>query len=120
MFDPNIQLDNIRGANNAFALVAIPHIGRLMRGVDEVMVWSDLLVIAQKPAVETASLIRSSGLPVIDLVSCAQLSYAAAAAATVSLSADRTLYGPAGEHSANYGCVIAESMLEGTDIPDAL
>jgi GDP-mannose 6-dehydrogenase len=69
IFDPNIQLENIRGANKAFALDAIPHIGRLMRGFDEVMAWSDLLVIAQKPAVETASLIRSSGLPVIDLVS---------------------------------------------------
>jgi GDP-mannose 6-dehydrogenase len=69
VFDPHIQLENIHGANRAFALQAIPHIGRLMRGFEEVMGWSELLVIAQKPSPEMAQRIHNSNLPVLDLVS---------------------------------------------------
>jgi GDP-mannose 6-dehydrogenase len=69
IYDPNIKLENIHGANRAFALQAIPHIGRSMRSLDEVIAWSDQLVIAQKPSPETALRIQASRLPVLDLVS---------------------------------------------------
>lgn len=69
VFDPHIRLDNLHGANRAFALQAIPHIGRLMRSFEEVLRWSDLLVIAQKPSPEVAERIEASDLPVLDLVS---------------------------------------------------
>jgi len=69
VFDPHIQLNQIHGANRAFALQTIPHIGRLMRGLDEVLNWADLLVITQKPNAATAERIQASNLPVLDLVS---------------------------------------------------
>lgn len=69
VFDPHIRLDDLHGANRAFVLQAIPHIGRLLTGVDEVLNWSDLLVVAQKPSPELAERIHASNLPVLDLVS---------------------------------------------------
>jgi len=68
VFDPHIRLDALHGANEAFALQAIPHIGRLMRDVEEVLSWADLLVIAQKPDPELAQRIQSANLPILNLV----------------------------------------------------
>jgi GDP-mannose 6-dehydrogenase len=69
VYDPHIQLENIHGANRAFALDAIPHIGRLMTNLFDLMNWSELLVIAQKPGAELMERIQASELPVLDLVS---------------------------------------------------
>ncbi len=69
VFDPHVELGNIHGANRAFALQTIPHIGRLMRSLDDLLTWSELLVIAQKPDGALLERIQSCRLPVVDLVS---------------------------------------------------
>jgi GDP-mannose 6-dehydrogenase len=69
VYDPHIRLDDLHGANRSFVLQAIPHIGRLMTGFDEVLGWSNLLVVAQKQSPEIARRIEESGIPVLDLVS---------------------------------------------------
>jgi len=46
----------------------LPHIGRLlMRSLDELILSSDTLVIAQKPSAEALGLLTASGLPILDL-----------------------------------------------------
>jgi GDP-mannose 6-dehydrogenase len=67
IFDPNVSLDSIYGTNRNFLLNAIPHIGRLLRPLEEVLSWSDQLVVTQKPAAATSRAIAASGLPVIDV-----------------------------------------------------
>ena len=69
VFDPHIRLDDLQGQNRAFVLQAIPHIRRLMTGLDELLIWSDVLVVAQKLAPETTQRIDASKIPVLDLVS---------------------------------------------------
>ena len=49
VYDRNVSLANLHGANRAFIDREIPHIGRLMReSMDEVLAHSDLLVIGNK------------------------------------------------------------------------
>jgi GDP-mannose 6-dehydrogenase len=69
VFDPHIQLDAIYGSNRNFLLEIIPHIGRLMdSSLDQLLGWSDHLVLAQKQTAPVMDKIQASGLPVLDLV----------------------------------------------------
>jgi GDP-mannose 6-dehydrogenase len=68
IFDPNVSLGNIYGANRDFLLNAIPHIGRLLEPSLEALTgWADLLVITQKPAPAMAEMIEESGLVLLDV-----------------------------------------------------
>ena len=69
VYDPQIRLDTIYGANRTFLLDSIPHIGRLLDNrLEETLGWAQYLVVAQKQSGEIAARIRASGLPVIDLM----------------------------------------------------
>ena len=69
VYDPQIRLDAIYGANRTFLLDSIPHIGRLLDNrLEETLGWAQYLVVAQKQSGEIAARIRASGLPVIDLM----------------------------------------------------
>jgi GDP-mannose 6-dehydrogenase len=69
VYDPHVRIEGIYGANRSYVMDSIPHIGRLMKpSLDEVLVWADLLVIAQKPSAEAKAKLQASGLPIIDLV----------------------------------------------------
>ena len=69
VFDPHIRMEEIYGSNRNFILNTIPHIGRLLEGsLDAILGWSDYVVIAQKQSQEAATKIKSSGLPILDLV----------------------------------------------------
>lgn len=68
VFDPHIRLDAIYGSNRNFILETIPHIGRLLAGLDQVLDWADHLVLAQRQDAETMERIRASGIPVVALV----------------------------------------------------
>jgi GDP-mannose 6-dehydrogenase len=68
VFDPHIQLDQIYGSNQQFVLGAIPHIGRLLSPLEDVLEWCDFVVIAQKPSQELLSRIATGGKPLLDLV----------------------------------------------------
>ncbi len=68
VFDPHIQLDEIYGANLQFILKAIPHIGRLLtRHFEEVLDWTDHLIVAQRPGAAVARQIAERGIPVLDV-----------------------------------------------------
>jgi GDP-mannose 6-dehydrogenase len=68
VFDPHIRLEEIYGSNQRFVLSAIPHIGRLLDpSLDEVLKWSECLVVMQKPGAEAWAKIRAAGIPVYDL-----------------------------------------------------
>lgn len=82
IYDPHIRLDAIYGTNRNFLLNAIPHIGRLMlSSLDDLLGWSDCLVIAQKPSLELANALWAAGAPVLDLAGTRQFDSVAAAAA---------------------------------------
>lgn len=69
IWDPQIQLDKIYGANRNFLVSSIPHVSRLMVNVlDEATGWADYLVIAQKPSKAVLEHLRATGKPLIDLV----------------------------------------------------
>jgi GDP-mannose 6-dehydrogenase len=69
IYDPHIQLDEIYGSNLSFVVSALPHIGRLLtRSLDDLISFSDTLVIAQKPSARALEQITASGLPVLDLL----------------------------------------------------
>ena len=69
VFDPHIRLDEIYGANRNFILESIPHIGRLLvSNVDQILIWADQLVLAQKQDVAIMERISARGLPTVDLV----------------------------------------------------
>ncbi len=69
IFDPHIRIEQLYGSNKNFVLKAIPHIGKLMIGsLDELLAWSENVVIAQKPNAEVKSLLRGSAKPLLDLV----------------------------------------------------
>jgi GDP-mannose 6-dehydrogenase len=68
VFDPHIRLDSIYGSNRNFILESIPHIGRLLCGLDQVLGWADHLVLAQKQEAATMERIRSSGIPMMAIV----------------------------------------------------
>ncbi len=68
VFDPHIRWGSIYGSNRNFILEAIPHIGRLLTGsLDQILVWADHLVLAQKQNAEAMERIQASGIPVLDL-----------------------------------------------------
>jgi len=68
IFDPHIQLETIYGSNRNFLLESIPHISRLLQpNLEQVLRWSDYLVLAQKQNGTIADRIQESGLPVLDL-----------------------------------------------------
>jgi GDP-mannose 6-dehydrogenase len=69
VFDPQIQLERIYGSNQRFILSAIPHVSKLLDGsLDDTLGWAQHLVVAQKPSARFAEAIRTSGIPVLDLV----------------------------------------------------
>lgn len=69
IFDPHIQLDQIYGSNKSFLLNAIPHISECLCGsIEEMAEGAKHLVIAQKPSAEMAAKLRSTGLPMVDIV----------------------------------------------------
>lgn len=70
VFDPHIRLDEIYGTNRNFILESIPHIGRLLvSNVDQILIWADQLVLAQKQDAAVMDRIYGRGLPIVDLVS---------------------------------------------------
>jgi len=74
VFDPNLALDKIYGANQQFLMERIPHIGRLMQTDLAVMLdWADQIVLAQKPSAEFAAQLKAGGKPVVNLVGGAPL-----------------------------------------------
>jgi GDP-mannose 6-dehydrogenase len=77
VFDPHIRLDAIYGSNRNFILETIPHIGRLLTGLDSILRWADQLVLAQRQDAETMQLIHDSGIPLLRLVNGSQKSGAA-------------------------------------------
>jgi GDP-mannose 6-dehydrogenase len=81
VFDPHIRLDSIYGSNKNFILETIPHIGRLLCGLDDVLGWAGHLVLAQRQSDEIMQRILASGLPVMRVVDGSLLSSAIARAA---------------------------------------
>jgi GDP-mannose 6-dehydrogenase len=69
VFDPHIRLDAIYGSNRNFILETIPHIGRLLASLEQVLGWADHLVLAQKQSQAVMKLIHASGLRCLTLVS---------------------------------------------------
>lgn len=78
IFDPNVSLDSIYGTNRNYLLNSIPHIGRLLTPLQDVLGWADQLVITHKPASAVTRAIIASGLPVIDVAGVWALASAAA------------------------------------------
>jgi GDP-mannose 6-dehydrogenase len=69
IYDPHIKISSIYGANKNFILQAIPHIEKLMvPSLEEMLSWSDAVVVAQKPDGASAARIAASGKPVVNLV----------------------------------------------------
>jgi len=68
VFDPQIRLDAIYGSNRNFILETIPHIGRLLTDLDQVLGWADHLVLAQKQHSDVLHRIQASRLPAVTLV----------------------------------------------------
>ena len=69
VFDPHIRLDAIYGTNRNFILESIPHIGRLLvSNIEQILIWADHLVLAQKQDAQTMERISERGLPTVDLV----------------------------------------------------
>jgi GDP-mannose 6-dehydrogenase len=68
VFDPHIRLDSIYGSNKNFILETIPHIGRLLCSLDEVLSWADHLVLAQKQSHDIIERILAGGRPVMRVV----------------------------------------------------
>lgn len=69
IFDPHIDLDSIYGSNRSYLVNSLPHIGRLLaRDLDEVLRWSQCVVMAQKPSAEAARAIAATRQPLVDLV----------------------------------------------------
>ena len=68
VFDPQIRLDRIYGSNRNFILQTIPHIGRLLCELDQVLAWADHLVLAQKQDEQIMRRLLDSGLPLMGLV----------------------------------------------------
>jgi GDP-mannose 6-dehydrogenase len=68
IFDPHIRLEGIYGSNQRFLLAAIPHIGNLLDSdLETTLSWAQHLVVTQPPAALYEEMIRSSGLPVLNL-----------------------------------------------------
>ena len=88
IYDPHIQIGQIYGSNRNFVLSAVPHIGRLMVGnIEELLGWSDYLVVTQKPAKQFSGAIQNAGVPVLDVASDAPAPKRAAATSAGVLDA---------------------------------
>ena len=68
VFDPHIALERIYGSNRNFVLEAIPHIGRLLCGLEQILSWADHLVLAQKQNEDVMQMIRESGIPFMPVI----------------------------------------------------
>jgi GDP-mannose 6-dehydrogenase len=69
VFDPNLALDKIHGANQRFLMERIPHIGRLMdQDLETMLAWADQVILTQAPKGRYAEPIRVSGKPVLNLI----------------------------------------------------
>ncbi len=69
VFDPNLALDKIYGANQKFLMERIPHIGRLMQpNAAALLEWADRVILAQAPKGRYAEMISSSAKPVVNLI----------------------------------------------------
>ncbi|MBI1356244.1 MAG: nucleotide sugar dehydrogenase [Acidobacteria bacterium] len=69
VFDPNLALEKIYGANQRFLMERIPHIGRLMQtDLAQMTEWADHLVLAQKPGKAYAEALKAGGKPSTNLV----------------------------------------------------
>ena len=69
VFDPNLALDKIHGANQRFLMERIPHIGRLMdQDLEMMLAWADHVILTQAPKGRYAEPIRASGKPVLNLI----------------------------------------------------
>ena len=68
VFDPHIRMNKLYGSNLNFLLTSLPHVGRLLTdSLEDLLSWSERLVLVQKPAREDAARIAASGLPVLDV-----------------------------------------------------
>src|SRR5579872_920527 len=68
VYDPRIRVDDIYGSNQRFLLSAVPHIRRLVAGsLDDLLRWSDCLVIAQTPDKRFVQAIEQSRIPALNL-----------------------------------------------------
>jgi GDP-mannose 6-dehydrogenase len=68
VFDPHIKLEEIYGSNLNFAVSALPHISKLtVKTIDQLLISSDVVVIAQKPDAGSMAQLKRSGLPILDL-----------------------------------------------------
>ncbi|HYL34766.1 MAG TPA: UDP binding domain-containing protein [Bryobacteraceae bacterium] len=74
IYDPHIQMDRIYGSNRDYVLKVIPHIGKLLLcSFEELSVWAEHLVVAQKPSALIEDRIAKSGRPVLDLTRALRL-----------------------------------------------
>ena len=81
IWDPNIEMERIYGSNREFILSAVPHIRRLLAGsLDELLAWSDHVVLAQKPDAGILERLAQPGRVVIDLVGAREFRIPSAAA----------------------------------------
>lgn len=68
VFDPHIQLDQIHGSNRNFLLASIPHIGKLLtKSLENLLAWTDYVVVAQTPSPAIAAQLLESKLPILDV-----------------------------------------------------
>jgi GDP-mannose 6-dehydrogenase len=69
VFDPQIVLARIYGANRQYVVDALPHIGRLMvPSLQELIEWCDCAVVAQYPSHEVRAALAAARRPLLDLV----------------------------------------------------
>lgn len=68
VFDSHIRIDEIYGSNLHFVMRVLPHIGRIMvRSADELLAWSDRIIVAQKPSADFSDRLIASKLPTLDV-----------------------------------------------------
>jgi GDP-mannose 6-dehydrogenase len=69
VYDPQIKLSKIYGSNLSFVLAALPHINKLMvHSLDDLLSWSDHVVVTQKPAAEASERLVTCGVNTLDLL----------------------------------------------------
>lgn len=74
IYDPNIRLESIFGANRDFLFNALPHISRVIESaLSPVLEWADAIVVTLRPSPEEAASIAASGKPVLDVAHGGQI-----------------------------------------------
>lgn len=69
VFDPNLKIESIYGSNRSFLFAAVPHIEKLMvQSVDELLGWSEYVIVAQQPSKEFQGKLAGSGKTILDVV----------------------------------------------------